>query len=193
MQYSQTITSPIKNSLNTAWVETLAMEELSMDHSGVVHLDNHLDPAHFLEESSLNLMDHMRDLFEVYIHSFNQCRAQRHGGGTTSSMISTDQQSLIKIFKISNTVNDFLLYRNSLKLIVSRKSIDLIILQFLSNAGGTFGARMPADQIAKLGGDEIKAFLGPFNEVSWTYQNQLVKIESLVKHYLSEFIRHSAR
>lgn len=186
------IVSPLISKLNTAWVETLAMEELSMDQSGIVHLDNHLDPAHFLEESSLQLMDQMRDLFEVYVHSFNQFRAQRN----ISKNQDQQSTSLIKIFKISNTVNDFLLYRNSLKFIVARKSIDIIGLNFLSNAGGSFGARMSDynhEHKAKLGGDEIKAHLGPFNEVSWYYANQVVKIDSLVKHYLTEFVRHSAR
>ena len=60
--------------LNTDWIETLAFDEINMDEAGVVDFNNHLDPQSFLEEESIRFMNKIRDLFEVYISKFNECR-----------------------------------------------------------------------------------------------------------------------
>jgi len=82
----------IKNSgnLNTDWIESLAFDEINMDEAGIVDFNDHLDPQSFLEEDSIRFMNSIRDLFEVFITRFNECR-----GGLNSG-------AQIKIFKISN-------------------------------------------------------------------------------------------
>ena len=65
-----------------------------MDEAGIVDFNEHLDPQAFLEEESIKFMNSIRDLFEVFITRFNECR----GGELRRSD---------KSFKISNTVNDF--------------------------------------------------------------------------------------
>jgi hypothetical protein len=83
--------------INTHWIEELAIEEINMEESGVVQFNNHLNPLHLLEESSLNFMESLRDRFEIYLTKFNQLRSKK------------DNTNSIKIFKISNTVNDFMI------------------------------------------------------------------------------------
>ncbi|MBT3981303.1 MAG: hypothetical protein HOE90_08105 [Bacteriovoracaceae bacterium] len=167
--------------VSTAWIESLALEELNMEESGVVQFNNHLDPNAMLEESSLKFMNSLRDRFEIFVSRFNECRTGADNTGT------------IKIFKISNTINDFMLYRNSLKLVVARRSVDLISVGFLSNAGGLFSARLNMNTPAQNIAHEIKAHIGAFNEITWRFQGEEVAVDSMVKHYLTEFIQHSAR
>lgn len=166
---------------STNWIENLALEELNMDESGVVNFNNHLNPVHFLEESSINFMNQLRDRFELFTNKFNECRGGHNG-------------SQIKIFKISNTINDFMLFRNSLRLVVARKSNDLISIGFMSNSGNLFSARTNNDpnSISNIS-HEIRAHVGPFNEITWRYNGEIVNITSLVRYYLSEFLRNSAR
>ena len=111
-------TKNLENITNTQWIENLAFEELNMDESGVVEFNNHLSTDLVLEEESIKFMDKLKGLFEFYITKFNECR-----GGI-------DSGASIKIFKISNTVNDFMLFRNSLRLVFSRKVVTLFPLVF---------------------------------------------------------------
>lgn len=166
----------------TKWIENLALEELNMDEAGEIHLNDHLNPIYLLEESSIDFMNNLREKVELYIAKFNQYRGSAHSG------------SQIKIFKISNTVNDFMLFRNSLRLIFARKANDLISIGFLSNGKDLFAARLNQSQAhGESATHEIRAHIGPFNKITWRFQGEEVEIEALVRHYLSEFIRQSAR
>ncbi len=168
--------------ISTTWIENLALDELNMEESGVVDLHDHLNPVHLLEESSIEFMDKLRDRFELYVSKFNEYR-----GGKASN-------SQIKIFKISNTVNDFMLFRNSLRLIFARKTNDLITIGFLSNGKDLFSARLrPDDPMGQGNLHEISAHLGPFNKITWKFHGEEVEIDALVRHYISEFIKQSAR
>jgi hypothetical protein len=167
--------------LSTKWIENLALEEINMEESGVVNFTEHLDPTRLLEESSIELMETLRERFEIYLTKFNEYRGDNGNSG------------LIKIFKISNTINDFMLFRNSLKLVVARRSPDVISIGFLSNSGGLFAARLNYEENATSKLHEIKAHVGPFNNIIWKFQGENVVVDSLVRHYLTEFVRHSAR
>src|SRR5690606_5210900 len=165
-----------------SWIESLALEEVNMEESGIIRFNDHLNTQGLLEESSLNFVNKLKDRFEFYVTLFNQYRTQK------------DQSRAIKVFRISNTVNDFMLFRNSLKLIVARRSLDVISIGFLSNSGGLFSARMENDNTQSTHAiHEIKAHVGPFNSITWKFQGENVEVEALVKYYLTEFIKHSSR
>lgn len=167
--------------LNTAWIEKLALDELNMEESGVISLNEHLDPKLYLEESSVNFMNDLRDRFEVYTTKFNQYRTSAKGIGQ------------IKIFKIANTVNDFMLFRNALRLVFSRRANDLISISFLSNGKEIFSPRLRNEDSIQNNAHEIKAHIGPFNDISWKFRGEEFDRDALVRHYLSEFIRLSSR
>ncbi len=177
MEHHQT-----NESISTTWIENLALDEINMEESGVINFSEHLDPMHMLETSSIEFMEKIKERFEVYIAKFNELRTNQN-----------DQTRTIKMFKISNTVNDFMLFRNSLKLVVARRSPDVISLGFLSNSGGLFAARLNHQPSSSQKIHEIKAHVGPFNNIYWKFAGENVEIDSLVRHYLTEFIKHSAR
>jgi len=168
--------------ISTAWIENLALEEINMEESGVVNFSEHLNPMHLLESSSIEFMEELKEKFEIYMTKFNELRAHHD-----------DKTKTIKMFKISNTINDFMLYRNSLKLVVARRSADVISIGFLSNSGGLFAARLNYEASSSSKIHEIKANVGPFNNIQWKFQGENVEIDSLVRHYLTEFIKHSTR
>jgi len=165
----------------TAWIENLAIEEINMEESGVVHFNDHLDPSVLLEESSIEVMNLVREKFEIYVTKFNEFRGD------------INSASQIKVFKISNTVNDFMLFRSSLRMVVSRKSPGLIQIGFLSNSGGMFSARPNISTPPMNVAHEIHAHMGPFNKIHWQFGGEEVDFDSMVKHYLTEFVRYSAR
>ncbi|MBF0297586.1 MAG: hypothetical protein HQK51_02635 [Oligoflexia bacterium] len=169
------------NNINTAWVENLALEELNMEESGVINFNEHLDTLPLIEESSINFMNNLRERFEFYLTKFNIYRGNK------------GPSAIIKIFKISNTINDFMLFRNSLKLVVARKASNVISIALISNAGGLYSARLNTDSPPINMAHEIKAHVGPFNDISWRFQGEVIEIEAVVKHYLSEFVKLSAK
>lgn len=171
------------NNLSSKWVEQLALEEINMDESGIIHMDDHLSPHALLEEASIHFMNAIRDRFEYYINSFNQYRGGSNAG------------ALIKTFKISNTVNDFMMFRNSLRMIFARRAHDAISIGFLSNGKDLFAPRLSdSDTYGQQSeAHEIRAQVGPFNQITWRFQGETVDTDALVRHYLSEFIRQSAR
>jgi hypothetical protein len=166
---------------NVSWVENLALEEVNMEESGIIRFNDHLNTQQLLEESSLNFVNRLKDRFEFYVSLFNQYRS------------SKDNSRSIKIFRVSNTVNDFILFRNSLKLIVARRSMDVISIGFLSNSGGLFTPRTANEAQSVHAIHEIKAHVGPFNTISWRFQGEDVELESLVKYYMTEFVKNSSR
>lgn len=173
--------SPSPQKISTTWIENLAIEEINMSESGVIDIHDHLNPIHFLEESSIHFMNELRDRIEFYISKFNQYREQRPSGH-------------IKIFKISNTVNDFMLFRNALRLIFARRANDIISIAFISNGKDLLAPRLKLnDSFGGEGAHEIRAHVGPFNEITWRFQGEIVNKDAMVKHYLSEFIRQSAQ
>lgn len=166
----------------TAWIEQLALDEINAEESGIINFNEHLNPDRLLEEASLELMEELKELFEVFVTRFNELRGSNEGTGS------------IKIFKISNTINDFMLFRNSLKLVVARKSLDVITIGLLSNSGGAFAARINSQNpTADRKLHEIRAHVGPFNRISWRFMGEEVDRQALCRHYLTEFIKHSAR
>ena len=166
--------------ISTKWIENLALEEINMEQSGVINFSDHLNPSFHLEESSIEMMNKLRDLVEIYTHKFNEYRG--------------NSNSEIKIFKIANTVNDFMVFRNSLRLIFARRSDDLINIGFLANGKDIFSARTDSsEQHGPTQLHEIRAHIGPFNKISWKYQNEEIELNSLVKHYITEFVKLSAR
>ena len=172
----------INENISTTWIENLALDEINMEESGVINFSEHLDPMHMLEVSSVEFMEKLKERFEIYMTKFNELRSNQN-----------DQSRLIKMFKISNTVNDFMLFRNSLKLVVARRAPDVISLGFLSNSGGLFAARLNYEPNSAAKIHEIKAHVGPFNNIYWKFAGENVDIDSLVRHYLTEFVKHSAR
>lgn len=165
--------------ISTKWIENLALEEINMEQSGVINFNDHLNPSYLLEESSVNFMNKLRDLIEIYVHRFNEYRS--------------NPSSEIKIFKVANTINDFMIFRNSLRLIFARRSDDLINIGFLANGKDIFGARNGMNESSQANIHEIRAHIGAFNKITWKYNNQDVDIDALAKHYMTEFIKLSAR
>lgn len=168
--------------IDTTWIESLALEEINMEESGIVNITGHLNPDLLLEEASITFMNEIKDKFEVYTSSFNRFRAQ------------SNSQFSIKTFKISNTVNDFMLFRNSLRLVFARKANDCISIGFIANGKDIFAARLSInDRQGSQSMHEIRAHIGAFSKISWRFNGEPIDTDALVRHYLTEFIINSAR
>jgi hypothetical protein len=130
---------------------------------------------------SIAFLNELKNVFVDAASSFNQLKGSSVGR--------------IKIYGISNTHADFMLFRNGFKLIFSLKEPGVIGIRF-HYVGATFahvaaasdnGQKVPADE------DLLFARWGAFGDLLWTYQDLPIKMDFLVRYYMTRFIRESAK
>ncbi len=165
-----------------SWIKDLVRAEQKMEESGVVDYGFGFDPQALLLSESTDFLETLKATFIEASSSFNQLKASTVGR--------------VKIYGISNSVADFMLFRNGFKLIFALKEPGVIGIRF-HYVGAGF-VQMPAvtDNGAKIPSgeeDHLIARWGAFGDLVWTYQDQNVKADYLVRYYMTRFIRESAK
>ena len=156
-----------------SWIKRLAYQEDQMEHSGQIPLPKDFTPSkEELEEHTIEFLKQLRLAFTQSISLFNQLK------GYTSS---------IRIYGITDTKGDFMLFRNGFKLVFSMKQAGLIVIR-LSQAASTLD-QTQAVQPANY----IKGVWKPFGELQWTNNDQPIRIDYLVRYYTTVFVQQSMR
>jgi hypothetical protein len=164
---------------NLEWVKELVESERRMEESGIIDLSAMPDETRDLKEKTNEFLRIIKENFIDYSTAFNNLKNSTIGS--------------VKIYGISNTVADFMLFRNGYKLLFAAVEPGRIAISF--QAGTTQFLHTPnqASQ-ATIGHDEfLDAKYGPFGEMSWAYRGTPVNPDYLVRYYLSRFIRESAK
>lgn len=167
-----------------SWIKDLVRAEQKMEESGVVDFSFGFDPQQILFNESLAFLESLKNDFIEASSSFNQLKGSTVGR--------------VKIYGISNTHADFMLFRNGFKLIFALREPGIISIRFHYVGAGFAGVPTGNDMGtgAKVAGqeeDHIIARWGAFGDLVWTYQEQTVKADYLVRYYLTRFIRESAK
>lgn len=165
------------------WLRELADSEIKMEESGIIDFQAGFDPARQLEEESYKFLDTLKEEFVDYAAAFNQMRN------------SVSQMGNIKIYGISQTRADFMLFRNGFKLIFTLIEPGRIAIrphyQGVSMIPGQSASEIRKEEVA--GDDILIARWGAYGEIQWTHQDYPVNSDYLVRFYLSKFIRDSAK
>jgi hypothetical protein len=178
----------IKDTVNAmdklTWIKELVRAEQKMEESGVVDFSFGFDPQNLLVSESMGFLNALKNAFIEASSSFNQLKGSTVGR--------------VKIYGISNTQADFMLFRNGFKLIFSLKEPGVIGIRFHYVGAGFVqmpaasdnGMKVPAQANEE---DVLIARWGAFGDLVWTYQEQAVKTDYLVRYYMTRFIRESAK
>ena len=166
-----------------SWIKDLVRAEQKMEESGVVDFGGGFDAGQLLFSESIAFLEGLKNTFIEAASSFNQLKGSTVGR--------------VKIYGISNTQADFMLFRNGFKLIFALREPGVISIRFHYVGSGFVtmpaatdnGAKVPASENE----DTLFARWGAFGDLAWTYQDQPVKVDYLVRYYLSRFIRESAK
>lgn len=164
------------------WIKDLVRAEQKMEESGVVDFSFGFDPQHLLVTESVGFLNNLKTSFVEAASSFNQLKGSSVGR--------------IKIYGISNTHADFMLFRNGFKLIFSLKEPGAIGIRFHFVGAGFVQVPAATDNGAKVPTgeeDTLIARWGAFGDLVWTYQDQAVKPDYLVRYYMTRFVRESAK
>ncbi|MCC7404351.1 MAG: hypothetical protein IT288_08130 [Bdellovibrionales bacterium] len=161
------------------WIKDLVLAEQQMEESGVVDFTAGFDPHNDVEMATIEFMNDLKAAFVESAAAFNQLKGSAVG--------------TVKIYGISKTKSDFMLFRNGYKLIFSLRKPGLIGVRF-NQIGSSF---MPGQEseVPAAGGKEdlLKAAWGAFGELKWTYNEQVINLDYLVRYYLSRFIKESSK
>jgi hypothetical protein len=166
------------------WIRDLVKTEEQMEDSGIVDFSAGLDKDHILVQESILFLQTLKNNFIEASSAFNE--------------LKTSPLGRVKIYGIAKTQADFMIFRNGFKLIFSLKQPGVISVRF--NFVGP--NQMMPSQLQDLQAiaatplmeeHNIIAKMGAFGDVEWMFNNSTVKMDSLIRFYMSLFIRESAK
>lgn len=162
---------------NLEWIRDLVDSERQMEETGMIDLSAIPDETRDLMLKTNEFLKNVKELFVEYATAFNNLK---------NSTVGT-----VKIYGISNTVADFMLFRNGYKLLFSAVEPGRIAMTFQAQATQFIPA--PGHHQTPSGDETLEAKYGPFGEMTWSYRGTSVNPEYLVRYYLSRFVRESAK
>ncbi len=173
---------------NLEWLRDLAVTEKKLEEDGLFDSSGAFDLDRILTQASVDFMLSIRQRFNDVIDQFNDLKFSAEGR--------------IKTFQVANTHLDFMLFRNSYKMVFSLKEPGRISIKFNFSAGqyipfqNNLGIKAGIDH--KIPGETMSehtlmAKWGAFHEVIWTFRDQPVNIDYFIRYYMSYFIRESLK
>ncbi|NCN26899.1 hypothetical protein GW915_04930 [bacterium] len=157
---------------DSKWAIHLALEERRMDREGSVDYHNSYRKHELLKAKTAEFMTSLQKNIRENAEVFNSSRqsAAHH----------------VHVYKVSRTEHDFMLYRNSVKLIVSAQQAGKIFFAFNQYLGDLFApGRKPVF--------EIQASWGALDQLYWSYRGERLEKSDVVRFFFSEFVQQSYR
>jgi hypothetical protein len=159
------------------WIKELVLAEQQMEDAGVVDMGAGFDPNRQLEEATFEFIHDLKAAFIEISSAFNQMKGSNVGQ--------------IRIYGISKTRADFMLFRNGYKLIFSVRQPGWLAVSYASAVTQFTPAAPKAETPGPT--DSLKASWGAFGQLIWTYNDQPINLDYLVRYYVSRFVKDSAR
>lgn len=163
------------------WIKELVLAEQQMEEKGVVDMTAGFDPDNMLENQTLEFMNDLKAAFIESSSAFNQLKGSSLGQ--------------IKIYGISKTQVDFMLFRNGYKLVFHVRQPGMINIRFHTMASSFIPGQTVGEpsQSAPSSEDFLKARWGAFGELLWTYKDHPLNLDYLVRYYMTRFIKESTK
>lgn len=154
------------------WSEELALNELRAERQGEVEVANAYQRPELLRRRTREFVMQLRDLFKKQIELFNAARKS--------------PASTVHLYRVSQTAEDFMLFRNGVKLMISGQRSGKILLVFNQGFSPVFNPSV-SNQV------ELEASWGAFDQLHWTYKGERLQVSDVVRFFMTEFVRNSAR
>jgi hypothetical protein len=166
------------------WIRDLINAEEKMDETGVVDISVGYDNEKTLTQETLHYLQAMKNEMIDSANAFNELKNSPLGR--------------IKIYGIAKTQADFMLFRNGYKMIFSLKQPGTISIRFnFLGPNQYIPTQIPTAQTSiasqLMEEHQIVAKKGPFNDLQWTYNDQPVQLDAVVRYHMSLFIKESAK
>lgn len=160
------------------WIHELARAEVHPDAEQLLQLGKGFDPQQLVEESTIDFLMELREQFNEFARVFN--------GYSENGARFQD----VKIYSVAQTAADFMMFRNQIKLVISNIAHGVIQISFAQHTRGTLAVDgVQASGSGSVSAQDLLAQVGPFRDVSWTFQGEKVTPEQVAKFYFVEFVR----
>jgi hypothetical protein len=159
------------------WVKRLVRNEMNLIQTGSGDLTGHQDHRKVVEEATFEFLQKIKEEFVSCVDLFNSYR----GGAQLPNSV--------KVFNVSNTAADFIIFRNNLKLVVSNPALGVVNLSFIQR-NASFA--QPQAIKTKREGYDLIAQMFPFNELAWTFHGEKVNVDAMVRFLFTDFVKSSA-
>ncbi len=166
---------------NRRWIKQLVRNEVNLSHTGTGDLVGHQDHKKVVGEATVELLISLKEEFTSCVDMFNSYRGDK------------DMFNSIKIFHVSKTAADFILFRNNLKFLTSNENLGVINFSFISRMG-LLPQQTDTENKTNSSKEsyDIIAQIYPFNELAWTFHGERINMEALVRYMFVEFVKTSA-
>ena len=187
------MSSPSTGNLGLQWIKELVRQEQNIEAEGKISLPNTTPSKEDLLQHTIEFMHQMRKAFT------EQCAIFNHLKGFVGS---------VRIYGIDKTQADFMLFRHGHKMIFSVRDPGLISIRIVFNSQ-VLGRNLtspinPTNDSKKEKqtqlkqheaepADFIKGYWAAFNELKWTYNDQSINIDYLIRYYFSLFVKNSMK
>jgi hypothetical protein len=161
------------------WIKDLVRAEQQMEDSGIVDMSAGFDPEKELDAATAEFLSDLRSAFVEATSAFNQLKGSALG--------------TIKIYGISKTKADFMLFRNGYKLIFSLRQPGIVTVSFNSTTPHFVPGQSAAEQAAPAPIDILKARWGAYGELVWTSNDLSINLDFMVRYYISRFVKESSK
>ena len=161
------------------WIKDLVVAEQRMEEQGIVELDGLNNQSEMLKTETIDFLRDLRAAFIESCSAFNELKGSQIGQ--------------VKIYGISKTVADFMLFRNGYKLIFSMTrpgEIAIILNHVTAHHLATPGA---ADPGTAMSHDLLQAHWGAFGELKWRFKDSKINLDYLVRYYMTRFVKESLK
>ncbi len=155
---------------NLPWAADLALTERRMERRGEVEYSNSFKKQEMLKQQTSEYIRVLKSEFSRHLDVFNEARQSG--------------AHAVHLYSISGTEDDFMLFRNGVKLVVSAQRSGRILFAFNQYLGQVYAP----NQSAQI---ELEAQWGPFERLFWSYRNERVQVQDVVRYFVSEFIKQS--
>ncbi|MBK9294530.1 MAG: hypothetical protein IPM57_08810 [Oligoflexia bacterium] len=163
---------------NLDWIRGLVESERKMEETGIIDIATASNDSTDLTEKTYEFLRALKESFVDYTTAFNNMKNSTLGS--------------VKIYGISNTATDFMLFRNGYKLLFSAINPGRIAMSF-QNQSSSFLPQANLHQNTPSQEETLEAQVGPFGELTWTYRGSAINAENMVRYYMTRFIRESAK
>ena len=156
------------------WIENLAEQELLIKAGEKVSIDICTTKDEVLTVESATFVRDLFYHFEYLVQLFNA---------------RVNQPSLqIKLMRLGEQVDGFSLFRNKMKLVLSRPQPGVVQLQCDKLL---LDENSRPSKTSMMFSGLIEAKFGTFNDVEWYFLGSRITAEQVARHYLTEFIQVS--
>lgn len=159
-----------------SWIKRLVRNEAELIRTGTGDLLGHQDHRQVVEEVTSEFMDQLKEGFISCVDAFNAYRGGAH------------LPNSVKVFNVSNSASDFILFRNNMKLVVSNPALGVVNFSFISRHSSFKGSPVKTQKE----GYDLIAQMFPFNELAWTFHGERINTFYVVRYLFTEFVKSSA-